>query len=117
MDLYISAFVGWVVFSLLSLISFSRSTPNLYFNETWGLFWNKSWVFLALGFVISMFSAYLFGMSGGVEYIARLTGDVIDGDTPFEVNVFMFGVGVLWTALLDKFRGIINKIPYTTKEE
>jgi hypothetical protein len=108
--LLIYGYLGMIVYIIFDLLEFNKRTMALNAFDTLKHYFNLSNILkIVMGMVLVGVYINISLMVGGEWLIKYVSGNLIDGDTPAEVCLFAFMIGVLNQVVLDKLVNILNK--------
>ena len=113
--LLIFGYLGMLVFLLFDMQDFNKKTPALNLKETLKLFFNFNQILkLAIGIIFITVLINITLTEGGDWLIKYITANVIQGDTPAELKIFSFVLGLanqfIWDKLINLFSKDVHEI-------
>lgn len=109
------AFAGALVALFLSLIVFARSTNRLQNFETMQAYGKLNAFFMYASLILITVVSFLLTVPGGDWLIKYLSGNQLDGTTPFQFYLMAFLTGLLIHFIIDKIRGIVKPVQLDTR--
>lgn len=107
------ALIGVLLYVLIDILEFNKRTKSItYFSDTLKFYFTFDNVLkIVISVILVCAIVFITLQEGGLEIAKRLTGNVIDGDTPAMLYWFALILGVLNQLFVDKILNILNRNP------
>ena len=109
--LILTAIIGIVLYILLDILEFNSRTKLItYFSDTLKFYFTVDNILkIIIAIILVCTILFIVLQEGGIEIAKRLTGNVIDDDTPAMMYLFAFIAGILNQLFVDKILNILNR--------
>lgn len=111
--LILTALIGIVIYILIDILEFNKRTKSItYFSDTLKFYFTfDNIIKIVISVILVCTIVFITLQEGGLEIAKRLTGNVIDGDTPAMLYWFALILGILNQLFVDKILNILNRNP------